>query len=166
MSSDEAGGGTRAGGARFNPWPYGIMAFFAVAISATAWLIVLACREPNQLVAADYYDQEIRYQSRVDQEARTRMWESKISATHLPEPGVVVVQLPSEHAATATGFIDIYRPSAAGSDRRIVLALDANGRQAVPAREWTPGLWKVRLQWKVGGENFYAERKVVLPAGG
>ncbi len=164
--NSEGAGGASAGGARFNPWPYGILAFFAVAISATVWLIVLACREPNQLVAADYYDQEIRYQTRVDQEARTRVWESQISATHLPEPGVVVIGLPVEHVAGATGFIDVYRPSAAGADRRIVLALDGNGRQAVPSREWTPGLWKVRLQWKVGGEEFYAERKVVIPSGG
>jgi hypothetical protein len=28
-----------------------------------------------------------------------------------------------------------------------------------------PGFWKVRVQWKVGGNEFYLDRPIVIPAG-
>lgn len=146
---------------RFNPWPYALMAFFAVAILGTATLVYISVTNSSDLVAKDYYDQEMRFQGRLDQLRRTQPFEDRIGVDH--SGGSVRLRLPKEHAAAgATGTVALYRPSAAGADRSYPLALDAEGRQALPATDLGTGLWKVRIQWKVGQEEYYSDRNLVL----
>jgi nitrogen fixation protein FixH len=47
---------------RIEPWPIGIAAFFAMLISALATWAVVAQRNREELVSADYYEQEVAYQ--------------------------------------------------------------------------------------------------------
>ena len=55
----------------FNPWPYGIIATFVVFIASFAAVITFICQHRMDLVSADYYEQEIRFQSRLDEMNRT-----------------------------------------------------------------------------------------------
>lgn len=148
--------------ARFNPWPWALIGFFVVAILGTATLVLISVNHRTELVSPDYYDQEMRYQTRHDQLKRTEPWADRIAVQHASGQGIRV-QLPREHAALkATGRIELYRPSAAGADRSFPLALDAEGRQVLPTDGITPGLWKVRLQWQVANEDYYADRQLVV----
>ena len=45
---------------RFNPWPVTIIVFFSVAICAAVGFVIFCTRQKVDLVAADYYDQEVR----------------------------------------------------------------------------------------------------------
>lgn len=151
---------------RFNPWPYAILAAFAVFIAGTITLIVVASADRSELVAADYYEQEIRYQDRVDQLRRTLPWESKIAASFDPASRSVRITLPREHATLgAQGRVELYRPAGAGEDRTVPLALDAEGRQEIPGAGLATGRWRVRLHWEVGADTFYADRDLAVPPG-
>ena len=115
--------------------------------------------------ALDYYHQEIRLQQRIDQVKRTQPWESKVTVRHDAATGVLQVALPAEHATSGvSGEVDLYRPAGARADRTYPIRLDTTGRQAIPASELGAGRWKVRLRWNAGGEAFYAERDLVIPA--
>ncbi len=49
-----------------NLWPLGIIAAFVVFFAGTAGLIVMACAQKVDLVSADYYEQELRFQKRIN----------------------------------------------------------------------------------------------------
>ena len=66
-------------------------------------------------------------------------------------------------SAGATGEIRLYRPSAAGADHAHALAASRDGAQWIDAASLSPGPWKVRLSWKVGADDFYADRNLVIP---
>ena len=150
---------------RFNPWPYGIIAAFVVFVGGIVTLVVAATRGSNELVTRDYYEQELRYQSRVDQLARTRFWSNRITAAFDSAGRRVKVTVPREHAAAgAKGQVQLYRPSAENADHTLALTPDAEGSQTIDAATLTAGLWKVRLEWKVGADEFYADRSVVIAA--
>jgi hypothetical protein len=42
------------------------------------------------------------------------------------------------------------------------LEVDAAGRQSLDARDLRPGLWKVRIQWAVDGQEYFTDQSVVL----
>ncbi len=150
---------------RFNPWPYAIIGFFVVAIGCTLAVIYVATSNRSELVAGDYYDQEMRYQERMEQIQRTRVWEPRIAVTLDEVRREVDVRLPVEHAAVgARGQVEFYRPSSAGADRSVPLALDAAGRQRISVADLAAGRWQVRLRWTVGADGFYADRDLVIPA--
>lgn len=147
-----------------NLWPAGIVAAFVLFVAGTVALILLSTLGHDDLVAADYYAQELRYQQRIDRQARTQSVAAQVSVHYDAATATLVVTLPPGHAAPRTsGEIHLYRPSAAGEDRRVPLALDALGRQVLGARELAAGLWRVRIAWSAGGQEFFTDQKVVLP---
>lgn len=148
---------------RFNPWPYGIIAVFAVFILATVGLIVLASLNRMELVSGDYYEQELRFQRQLDTVNRTRALGDKASVALDATRKHLVIAVPSEHVGQlAGGKIHLYRPSAAGLDRRVNLELNPQGRQMVDVSAMPHGLWKVRVQWKVGADDFFLDESVKL----
>jgi|WetSurMetagenome_2_1015567.scaffolds.fasta_scaffold295999_2 nitrogen fixation protein FixH len=149
---------------RFNPWPIGIVAFFVLFISTTAGLIVFVSSQREDLVAPDYYEQEVRYQRQMERRDRTKALAGDIRVDHDDALRQLVITLPAEHAQRhPEGRIDLYRPSSAGLDRHVKLEVGPQGTQTLDAQALRPGLWKVRIQWTVGGQEFYADQSVVVP---
>lgn len=147
----------------FNPWPLGILLTFAIFISGSVFLIVIACSNRSELVAQDYYDQEIRFQERLDELKRTEAWNADVAATWDPRRRAVEVSLPRPHVALgATGTAKFYRPSDASCDDAMPLQPDATGTQVLSPPDLRPGLWKVQLAWNADGERYFAERSFIV----
>lgn len=148
-----------------NFWPLGILAAFGLFVPAMACLIVMAVTHREQLVSADYYEQEIRYQGQIDRLRRTQDLGAQAAVTYDQTSRRIAVVLPAEHArGEIQGRIQLYRPSEAGLDRQVELAVNADGAQSLDAHDLRPGLWKVRVSWKLAGREYFLDQSVVIPA--
>jgi nitrogen fixation protein FixH len=150
-------------GPGWNPWPAAIIAFFTVAILGFAGFVVFCNLHSSELVAADYYEQELRFQKQVDQRQRAEDLDGRATVKYDAARDLIAVALPSSHGA-ASGAIELYRPSAAGLDRQLGLALRADGSQLIDARGLQPGLWRVRVVWKLNEQEYQIDQKVVIGA--
>lgn len=134
-----------------------------VAAVFLATFIAWASRQREDLVAPNYYADEIRYQQRLDQMNRTQKLEAEVSIKFDSAQGDIVLELPGAHARETTGRISLYRPSDASLDNSLPLEVNADGIQHIDARPLRSGLWKVRVEWAAGGEPFFIERSVIIP---
>ena len=151
----------------FNPWPYGIVLTFVIFIASTAALIAFICGHRMDLVSADYYEQEIRFQTRLDDLNRTSPVRAATRVDFEAVTRQIRVVLPAEHAGRKPqGRLELYRPSAAGLDRELKLEPDAGGTQSFGAADLQPGLWKVRLYWSVDGQDYFLDQSLIVPARG
>lgn len=149
----------------WNPWPISIIAFFSVAILGFAAFIVFCNLHSTDLVAADYYEQEVHYQGQMERLDHARQLGGAAAVTYDPASQCIVVTLPVAHAAGhPQGDIQLYRPSAAGLDRQLQLEVLSNGTQTINAQDLRPGLWKVRVSWKVGDQEYLIHQQVVVGA--
>jgi hypothetical protein len=145
-------------------WPFAIIGFFAVAILGCGAFIVFCQINSTDLVAADYYEQEIRYQAEMEKLTRAHPFSDSVSAVFDASRKRVSVRLPREHAAAGlTGLIQFYRPSAAELDRSYELRLQPDGTQEIETGALRPGLWRVRIRWNFQGQEYLAERKLEVP---
>jgi nitrogen fixation protein FixH len=148
-----------------NLWPLGIILTFVIFTSGTICLIILACSHRVDLVSADYYEQEIRFQSRIDQAHRASRLNDPLTIAYDATSQCINLSWPKNpNAPLATGQVQLYRPSASGLDRHFALQLDREGNQSVSAKSLQPGLWKVRVSWSVGNEEFFADQSVCISA--
>lgn len=146
-----------------NLWPLGIILTFVIFISGTIGLVVMACLHTTELVNANYYDQEIKYQSRIDSQTRAQQLGAK--AAYDAAARKIVISLPGAQAAkNATGLIQLYRPSAAGLDKQFKLEPSASGVQMLDTAGLRPGLWKIRVSWTVEGRDYFLDQKIVIGA--
>ncbi len=146
-----------------NLWPLGIIFAFVLFVGGTVGLIVMASLHSEELVSADYYAQELRYQQQMERQDRARALPEPARIAYDAATQTITITLPPLQASQhPTGTIQLYRPSAAGQDRKLELKLDAAGRQILSVRELSPGLWRVRVNWTCEGQDYAAEQKVVL----
>ena len=144
-------------------WPFGILLAFILFIAGTAGLVVLACSQNTDLVSTDYYEQEIQFQSHLDQLSRARNLDSSASVIYEAATQTIKIALPLTHAQNGiAGKIELYRPSAARLDQQIPLKVDSRGSQFLPAGGLLPGLWKVRVSWNSGEKKYLIEQNVIV----
>lgn len=152
---------------RPNPWPYGIVAAFVVFVGGLVTLVVTAQRQgKSELISADYYDREIKFQSTLDAENRALAFRDELRAEFNAASRVITVTIPKHHATGTSleGSIQFYRPSSSSGDHRLPLQVGADGSQSIDARAFAEGPWEVRVEWKIGGDGYsYARRVVITP---
>jgi len=145
-----------------NPWPLAIVAAVALFVAGTAGLIVLAAAHKSDLVSADYYEQEINYQNRLDSLDRAHQLGAAAAVRYDAARREITVSLPGDHVRRpVTGQVQLYRPAAAGLDRQFKLEPDPNGVQTINVADLQAGLWKVKLSWRVEGQDYFLDQTIV-----
>lgn len=140
----------------YNPWPHAVMGFFALLITALVSVLWFAFHHPTELISVDYYDQEMRFQGRIDSIHRTQALGRQVAVERLD--GRLILSLPPDQARRGVaGTIHFFRPSDSRLDRRLPLAVNDAGRQEINLGQLDSGRWKVRFEWQVGGETFFRE---------
>lgn len=150
---------------RRNPWPIAITVYFILFAAFLAGFVVWAVRNHEDLVSADYYEREVRYQQQLDSMNRAQPLALQAVVTFDPAQHRIIITIPTAQAQGATGNVHLYRPSDAGLDRSLPLALNADGVQHLDTKELREGLWKVRLKWTANGQDYFLDRSVIVTAG-
>jgi len=146
-----------------SPWPYGIIGAFAFFVAGTATLIVIACTHRTDLITSNYYDDELKFQTRLDQLNRTAQLGGTVDVTFDAVGQSINISLPAAPpGAGISGRIQLYRPSATGLDRVVQLHLDKKGSQTLDAASLLPGLWRVRVQWTAQDQEYFADKSIVV----
>jgi hypothetical protein len=146
-----------------NPWPVSIIVFFAIAIIGCTTLVTFCSRHPADLVAADYYEQEIRYQGRLDRLQHASQPDHQAAVSYDSATRLISISLP-HGLAHPKGDVQLYRPSAGNLDRQLKLQPSANGLQTIDATTLAPGLWRVRVSWTVDQQDYFVDQKIIIEA--
>lgn len=145
-------------------WPYGIVVAFGLFLAGLITLITFAAREPAELVAADYYEQEIRYQDQLDRLHRARALAVQLKLEARPERHSLQITFPPDQARRGIqGTVRLYRPSEAGQDRSLPLALGPEGVQVVNLAGLIPGPWQVKVDWRCEELDYSVAETLTLP---
>lgn len=146
-----------------NPWPIAIIGFFAVFITFIASYVVFAAAQKMDLVRPDYYEEEIQYQHHLKRLDQTGPIRGGVAITYSPTEQSILVSLPQGRGPSkVNGSVQFYRPSDARLDRELPLGLNADGTQLFDVKNLRPGLWKVRVNWRLEHGEFYFEQAVVI----
>ena len=146
---------------KFNPWPSGIIAAFALFFSGVATVVVIAATHREHLVSANYYEQELKFQGQID--AAARAWKSGATIVNDSAAGVVAITLPAARMAhPVSGRVEFYRPSAPELDREFPLEPTSDGTQTLDVSRLASGPWLVRVKWSAGGESYFLEQKITV----
>lgn len=138
-------------------WGKSIFLFYSLFVIAILSVVVFSFSVDVNLVAEDYYQQEIAYE---DQITRIKNTESLIEKPSIVlKNNYVEVTFPSN--LKPKGTILFFRPSNASMDRRIPIALGADGRQQVDFSTQENGKWIAKLTWQQGGKEYYQEFVIV-----
>jgi hypothetical protein len=142
-------------------WGNRLLLVFVVFAGMISFMVYRCMLTPVDLVAKEYYKDELSYQEVID--ARKHA-ESLAGKVRLRQTGKdVIVTLPAEMKHVETkGTIQFYCPSDAGKDRRFELNAGAADGQIISTRLVLPGYYTVRIQWDCRGVRYFDESAFVV----
>src|SRR5690348_6687815 len=101
-----------------NPWPICISSFFVVALIGCGTFITFCSKHPADLVASDYYEQEVRYQGQLNRIKHSAQGAQLAAITYDPVTQRITISVPPHQSqARPTGNVQLYRPAAIDQDR-------------------------------------------------
>jgi hypothetical protein len=110
------------------------------------------------LVAKDYYKQEIAYEKELDKKRNFRDLKEKPSLQISHDKKTLELTFPQ---SMAEGEILFFRPGNVRKDFKIALQLQ-NNKQTLAIDKLDKGLWRLKINWENAGEKYYWEEKVEL----
>ena len=142
-------------------WPYAIIAVFVLFAGYIGYMVQRAMRTSVDLVSADYYQQELAYQQRMESVARTAALPAPVQLRYEAAAQRLTLRLPAAMASQAVqGEIHFFRPSDQKLDFR--LPLQAGPNQQFNTAKMQAGYWRVRLDFTADGQPYFVEKQLLL----
>ncbi len=140
-------------------WGYRIMILYTSFVVFMVTMVVMTFQYKVNLVAPDYYKQEMAYQAEINKMTNTKELSEEVKLQY--KENMLWLNIPS---GEAEGEILFFRPSDSRKDFKIALSTDSTGLQALPTEGLTKGLWRLKIDWTSEGKNFYNEQRIKINA--
>jgi hypothetical protein len=142
-------------------WGYRIVLAFVCFITFMGYIATKAMRQNIDLVAKDYYQQEIQYQDQIKRIHNADELDIGLHFDYLADVKSAKIVFPDKHFNTAE--VMFYCPSNAKKDFKITLKSTGDQTEfMVPLSKLSNGLWKVKILWTDGEKEFYKEQDFVI----
>jgi hypothetical protein len=145
---------------KFN-WGWNITLLYSSFVCFILFMGYLASREKVELVSANYYDEELKYQNRIDKIALTDSMHVK------PEWQVngnqIAMLFPkSLDAESIRGNIHFYCPADEKRDFSVPFQAVANKRLSISSDKLHHGTYRMQIDWTEGKKDFYTEGVITV----
>jgi nitrogen fixation protein FixH len=144
-------------------WGVKIIISFAVFGILMGVLITISFNQEINLVAEDYYKQEIEYEGQMEKIRNSASLSQRPELNYNSEKKILDLIFPIELAGNfIEGEIHFFRPSDYKMDRKVKVVLDEGGRQAFDLSGLEKGLWEAKFTWVSDSEAYYEEKTIVI----
>lgn len=142
-------------------WGNWIAAVYTVFVVFILFMVYLAFGEQWDLVAEDYYDQEIKYQEKID--SKSNLKGNELQPIVFLEEGKLVVSIPENNpdVANLKGNINFFRPS--NADKDFSISFENESKLTVDLAKFEKGKYTLKINWLEGDESYYFEQNLIIP---
>ncbi len=124
-------------------------------------LVFISATNKSELVAADYYEQELKFQDRIDAIKNEQELAVTINYEVLTQ-FIALNYLTKEIKNDFKGEVLFFRPSDSKKDIEVPLKFDSEGKQMINKSLLSKGMYKMCVYWKNEGKHFYKEAMITI----
>lgn len=141
-------------------WGYKILTVYVVFIVGILFLVFKSSSQNQDLVTRDYYEQELKYQQRIDEIKRT----NDLSAVKYEiSKQAITVSFPEEmKEKKLTGHVLLYCTADKNKDIEKDFSTE-NGQLQIALPAGNKGLHELKIDWMAAGTSYYYEHKIMIP---
>ncbi|MGE5353213.1 MAG: FixH family protein [Acidobacteriota bacterium] len=136
-------------------WGIGISLLYGLFVVGIFIIVLFYMGQDVDLVTKEYYNDEIKYQDKIEKLKRTRALKDEVKFT--PADEKVRISFPGTIKENISGEILFFRPSDKKYDFRLMLKPGPDLVQSVDFHGRRKGLWKIEMNWKAGSAEYLNE---------
>lgn len=139
-------------------WGKGIMLTILAFVALIMTMVIISVRMDGiELVTENYYEEEIKYQDRIDEANSARSLNREV-ISYDTQSKLIHLDLPNG----TVGSLQLFRPSDSSLDQKIKVEVTHLGKTEVSLKELKTGYWKIQLNWSENGVDHYQEKKITI----
>ncbi len=142
-------------------WGYRIAILYCSFVAFMLFLVFKSHSEDFSLVTKDYYKHEIQYQRQIDKQKNSAALAEKLGIEFLQAENKARFSFP-RNKTSINGEILFYRPSDSKQDLKVIIQPNSENRQDVSFASLQKGLWRVQVNWKSDGTEYFDEKPLVI----
>jgi hypothetical protein len=143
-------------------WGHGIFITMTIFIVLMTSFMVRAFNNQEELVAEDYYQQELKYQDRIDR--MNNASEAGEAMRPVVSEGSLTLLFPSSvQGRNISGQVHLVKPNDSRADQVIPLSVDSSGRSSFDTRSWMKGVYHLQVDWNMDGVDHFSEEHIHIP---
>ncbi|MBC8374516.1 MAG: FixH family protein [FCB group bacterium] len=144
-------------------WMWGLTATIVVFIAFFVGFAIWTFQDDVELVYDNYYDKDVVFDQQIKRVARTQALPFKPILTYHQTTQVLDVKFPLALGHMPTdGEVLLFRPADLHRDRLFRLILEGDSLQLIELPDMDQGLWRIKLNWTSGGEEYYLEQSLMV----
>jgi hypothetical protein len=135
-------------------WGNKLIVVFIVFAALMATLVYKATQTKFELVSKDYYQDELRYQDKIDGAANAALEAPLLVGL---KDGSVILEFPAlQKNSNITGEAWFYCSVDASKDKRIALDVNTFGIQQIDAKRFRKGNYVVKISYEANRKKYYS----------
>jgi hypothetical protein len=139
-------------------WGKGIAGAYILFVIITLVLVVVMMRKDVDLVTPNYYEKELKYQDQINKINNTNKLKEALRVEYTD--GKITLNFP--RIGNVSGEVSFYRPSDPKKDFKLEIQADKENKQIVDAAALLKGYWKMKIEWKANGVDYYNEEQLII----
>jgi len=143
---------------KFN-WGVGVFVLYSSFVILILFLVFKSFNTKVDLVTEDYYQQELKFQDKIDQKRNAAGLE--VGLKHEVSGSTIFFTFPPGHQSSE-GTILVFRPSNKAYDKTFDIKLDENQKMVVTMENSLVGLYKLKVDWSNRDTAYYVEEDIYL----
>jgi hypothetical protein len=141
-------------------WGYKILFVYIAFVGGIMLMVFKSSTQKRDLVTADYYAKELKYQERIDAKKRTQALSEPVKMEIISEQ--LVISFPKEFSGKKIdGTALFYCPSDNGNDKEQSFSTAA-GTVTVPMPKKNKAAYELQLGWQADGNSYYIQNKLAI----
>jgi hypothetical protein len=141
-------------------WGYKILIAYGLFVAGIAFLMIKSYGENTDLVATDYYAQELKYQQKIDESGRVNALAGKV--VYEVVNNKITIHFPTDFdGQIVSGVCLLYYPANKNKDIKKEFST-GNAVVEMELPQGTSGLYELQLSWQVNKLNYYFEKKIFI----
>lgn len=142
-------------------WGTKITIVYSAFVALIVSMVFISSNHKSELVAKDYYAQELKYQEKIDAVENEKKLQTSID--YKIENDSLILSFPLENVnSDFSGELFFYCPSDASKDVKLNLSFDKNGLQKISKAILNKGIYKMCISWNNNNTKYYKEQVITI----
>lgn len=143
-------------------WGYRIIILYTLFVGGILYLVYRCTKEDVDLVSADYYAQELKFQDHINRMNNINESGYKLQIAFNNTTNSIDIVYPSAaDSHPVKGELVFFRPDNSKLDFKVAIKPES-GKQSIPTPKLAKGLWRIQASWEVGTTPLYQEEKIFI----
>lgn len=124
-----------------------------------AFMVYKSATQNVDLVAPNYYEQELKYQDKID---GINNLNSNNNALTISMDNAAVLLSFDKELGEPKGHILFFKPDNAASDFETEIDVNEFGVQHIDSKNLSKGTYVVKVDWKIGDKKYFKEERISI----